>query len=69
VKFCGLIPLYIILVLWGIVGFVLGLFILTESDPNNNKDVCLLLLLLTIFGIPLIIFLTLNQFVIENLFD
>lgn len=68
-KFCGVITFCIVLVLWAITGFILGLLILSDTDANKKSDVIFLLLFLTILGIPIVIFLSLNQFLIENLFD
>jgi hypothetical protein len=68
-KFCGIITFCIVLVLWAITGFILGLLILSDTDSNKKLDVISMLLFLTILGIPVIIFLSLNQFLMENLFD
>jgi hypothetical protein len=68
-KFCGIITFCIVLILWVIIGFILGLLILSDTDANKKSDVIFILLLLTILGIPIVIFLSLNQFLMENLFD
>jgi hypothetical protein len=68
-KFCGAITFYIVLVIWGIIGFTLGLFILSDSDPNKILEVIFLFLTTTILGVSIIIFLCLNNYLIENLFD
>lgn len=68
-KFCGLITFCIVLVLWAITGFILGLLILSDTDADSTSDAIFMLLLLTILGIPIVAFLSLNQFLIENLFD